>query len=800
MAKGNMLWYKQPAKKWEEALPLGNGRMGAMVFGGIRRERLQLNEDTLWAGYPVQEDHPGAAASLPEARRLLAEGKYAEAQQLIERSMLGMPGQGVQPYQPLGDLMLEFAGEPDERDYTRSLDLDTAVARTEFGAEGRRQSRTAFISAADQVMAVRIESADPAGVELAVSLTSELKHAVQAYSDGSLLLTGECPLRVQNHNNGQEPAVIYDEEQPGRPMRFAAFVRVLPEGGRLHAGDGRLILSGASGVTLLYTSATSFDGSDRIPGHSGIDPAAVCRRVMREAEGQSFDALLEAHVRDYQALFKRVDLQLGSPQRADVPRGLPTDERLRRIMSGAEDPDMLSLVFQYGRYLLISSSRPGTQAANLQGIWNDKVQPPWNCDYHFNINVQMNYWLAETCHLSECHEPLLDLIGQQAVTGARTARIQYGCRGWTAHTMSDLWRTNNVGPHGDAQWAYWPMAGAWLCSHLWEHYLFTRDLGFLRNRSWPLIREAAGFLLDWLVADDAGRLITSPSTSPENSFIVPGTDRHSSVSRASAMDMTLCRELFGIVIEVCGLLGEGEDFADRCREARSKLPPLQIGANGRLVEWDRDFDDADPKHRHLSHLYGLYPGSELTVTGTPEYAQAARRSLEIRGNEGTGWSMGWKVALWSRLGDGDQAWQVLNNFLAIVDGEGFDYHKGGIYPNLLCAHPPFQIDGNFGAAAGIAEMLLQSHERDIHLLPALPGEWNEGSVKGLRARGGYTVNVSWANGLLEEATVTADFDGRSSVRYRGQTLDIDFTAGTSVTIGTAEEGLLRIRRVDAGTA
>ena len=791
MAKRNTLWYKQPAKKWEEALPLGNGRMGAMVFGGVRRERLQLNEDTLWAGYPVKENNPAAAAALPEARRLLAEGRYAEAQQLIERSMLGSPGHGVQPYQPLGDLWLEFSGEPDERDYNRLLDLSTAVARTEFGAGGRRQRRTAFVSAADQVMVVHIESSDPAGVELTISLRSELRHAVQASTDGTLLLSGECPLRVQNHNNGQEPAVIYDEEQPGRPMRFAALVRVLHEGGRLHAEGDRLNLSGARDITLLYTSATSFDGSDRIPGQSGLDPAAICRGVMREAEGKSLDALLEAHVRDYQALFGRVELQLGAPQSADIA-DLATDERLRRLMGGAKDPDMLSLVFQYGRYLLISSSRPGTQAANLQGIWNDKVQPPWNCDYHFNINVQMNYWLAETCHLSECHEPFFDLIEQQAVTGAETARIQYGCRGWTAHTMSDLWRTNNVGPHGDAQWAYWPMAGAWLCRHLWEHYLFTRDLDFLKRRAWPLIRGAAVFLLDWLVADEAGRLITSPSTSPENSFIVPGTDRHSSVSRASAMDMTLCRELFGIVIETSKELGEGEAVAESCREARSKLPSQQIGARGQLMEWDRDFGDADPKHRHLSHLYGLYPGSELTVAETPEYAQAARRSLEIRGNEGTGWSMGWKVAMWARLGDGDQAVQVLNNFLNIVDGEGFDYHKGGMYPNLLCAHPPFQIDGNFGAAAGIAEMLLQSHEQDIHLLPALPAEWDEGNVKGLRARGGYTVNVSWASGLLTEATVTADFNGTSRVRYRGQALDIDLTAGTPVTI-VAMEGGLRIR-------
>ncbi|WP_309274212.1 glycoside hydrolase family 95 protein [Paenibacillus sp.] len=776
-----MLWYKQPAKKWEEALPIGNGRMGAMVFGGIQRERLQLNEDTLWAGYPVKEDNPEAAASLPEARRLLVEGRYVEAQQLIESRMLGMPGHGVQPYQPLGDLFLEFAGEPDEKEYIRSLDLNTAVARTEFGMGGQRQHRTVFVSAADQVMVVHCESTDPTGIELTVSLSSELKHGVHAAPSGELLLKGECPLRVSNHNNGQDPAVVYDEERPGRPMYFAALVRVLHEGGDIHTEEERIVITGATWITLLYTSATSFDGSDRIPGQSGRDPIAVCRSVMDQAEKKSYDELLAAHERDYQALFGRVELQLGAPKDADSA-DLPTDERLRRMMNGAKDPDMLSLVFQYGRYLLISSSRPGTQAANLQGIWNDKVQPPWNSDYHFNINLQMNYWLAETCNLPECHEPLFNLIEQQAVTGAETARIQYGCSGWTAHTMSDIWRTNNVGPRGNAEWAYWPMAGAWLCRHLWEHYLFTQDREFLKQRVWPLIREAARFMLDWLVVDESGHLITSPSTSPENSFIVPGTDRYSSISQATAMDITLCRDLFAIVIEASGELELDEVFAEGCREALGKLPPLQIGARGQIVEWDQDFADADPKHRHLSHLYGLYPGSELTMAGTPEYMKAARRSLEIRGNEGTGWSMGWKVAMWARLHDGEQASHVLNNFLTIVEGEGFDYHKGGIYPNLMCAHPPFQIDGNFGSAAGIAEMLLQSHEQDLHLLPALPASWGEGSVKGLRARGGYTVNVFWQDGILTQAFVTADFAGKHKVRYLGKVLEIDFEADVPVAI------------------
>ncbi|WP_409347046.1 glycosyl hydrolase family 95 catalytic domain-containing protein [Paenibacillus sp. MBLB4367] len=769
------MWYERPASVWTEALPLGNGRLGAMVFGCMEQERISLNEDTLWAGYPAQEHNPDAYAYLQEARKLLAEGRYAEAQKLVQERMLGAEGNGVQPYQPLGDLYLRFGGEQSERGYRRELDLETAV--TEVAYEGHR--RTVFISAVDQVMVVRLESDGPNDVQVEVTLDSQLRHTASITEEGALLLAGRCPKRVRNHNNGLEPAVVYDEEEPGLAMSFAAAVRVSEcQGGRISAEGDRIIVSGASAVTLIYAAATSFDGFDKAPGLSDVQPAEVCAAVLDKAIRKTYGELLEAHVRDYRSLFGRVRLELGGPAETAL---LPTDERLRRIAAGSQDPAMTALVFQFGRYLLVSSSRPGTQAANLQGIWNDRVQPPWNCDYHLNINLQMNYWLAETCNLAECHEPLLALIEEQAQTGAATARIQYGCGGWTAHTMSDIWRTNNVGSRGDAVWAYWPMAGAWLCQHLWERYSFGGDRGFLENRAWPIIKGAARFVLDWLVEDEDGRRITSPSVSPENWFR-SGDGTACGVTQASAMDMQLAWELLQIAANVHAELGIDEAFALECEEASAKLKRPQIGSQGQLLEWNREFAEEDPQHRHLSHLFGLFPGRQFTFEDTPDIIRAIERTMELRGDEATGWSMGWKLAVWARLRDGDHALRIVRNFLNVLEPGDTNYRKGGIYANLFCAHPPFQIDGNFGVAAGIAELLLQSHRHCVHLLPALPGEWADGRVSGLRARGGCTVSIVWAGGELAQATLVADRDGVYPVRYGDALLHADCRAGVPVGI------------------
>jgi len=756
-----------------------------MVFGGQDRDRLQMNEDTLWAGYPREEHNPDALRYLSAARESIAAKKYGEAQALVEKHMLGTDGHGVQPYQPLGNVYLDFTGLSKDEAYTRELDLNTAIATTVIGSGDQQHTRRVFISAVDQVMVIRLECSPAHAFDVAVSMDSLLRYQVS--SDGlGLRLTGTAPTKVQNHNNGIEPAVVYDDE--GLSTRFAAMFTVAETDGQVQVEPDRVHLTGTTYATLLYTSATSFSRFDEIPGQTSIDPVELCKDTLQMAGEKSYLGLEAAHIADYQALYQRVDFELGDNGN-EYAQQWPTDERLQRIANGMRDLDMSRLLFQYGRYLLISSSRPRTQPANLQGIWNDMVQPPWNADFHLNINLQMNYWLAESCHLAECHEPLFQLIEEQAVTGAKTARIQYGCDGWTAHTMSDIWRTNNVGPTGEAAWAYWPMGGAWLCQHLWEHYLFGQDLCFLRDQAWPLIQGAAEFLLGWLIENEAGQLVTSPSTSPENHFYDPMNRQPRSVTEASGMDLAIAWEMLSIANQAGQRIGVNEVFTNRCQEALARLKPLQISSKGYLVEWDKDFEEVDPQHRHFSHLFGLFPGRQFTMEHTPAYCEAMRNTMERRGDEGTGWSMGWKVAVWARLGDGDRALRLLDNFMQVDTDQMFNYHKGGIYPNLFCAHPPFQIDGNFGAAAGISEMLLQSHLMDIHLLPALPSVWHQGYIRGLRARGGFTVSMEWSHGDLTKAVIIADRDSTCQVRYRGETTEIACKAGIAVQLTWVEQGL-----------
>ncbi|WP_314591485.1 glycoside hydrolase family 95 protein [Paenibacillus terrigena] len=783
MQKAAKLWYRQPALQWTEALPLGNGRIGAMVFGGQDRDRLQMNEDTLWAGYPREEHNPDALHYLSAAREYIAAKQFMEAQSLVEQHMLGTDGHGVQPYQPLGNVYLDFKGLSDEEVYTRELDLNTGIATTMVGSGDQQHTRRMFVSAVDQVLVIRLERSPKNSFDVAVSMDSLLRN--QVLSDGQgLLLTGIAPTKVQNHNNGIEPAVVYDDE--GLSTRFAAMITVAETDGQVRIEPDRVHLTGATYATLLYTSATSYSRFDEIPGLTSIEPVASCRDTLHKARGKSYLELEAAHIADYQSLFHRVDFELYDAENGDAVQ-LPTDERLQRMAQGKKDLDMSCLLFQYGRYLLISSSRPGTQPANLQGIWNDMVQPPWNADFHLNINLQMNYWLAESCHLAECHEPLFQLIEEQAVTGAKTARIQYGCDGWTAHTMSDIWRTNNVGPTGEATWAYWPMGGSWLCQHLWEHYLFGQDLCFLKDRAWPLIQGAAEFMLGWLIENEEGQLMTSPSTSPENHFYDPVTRQPRSVTQASGMDLSIAWEMLSIADQASRLLGIDKAFTNRCQDALARLKPLQISSNGYLMEWDEDYEEVDPQHRHFSHLFGIFPGRQFTMEHAPAYCEAMRNTMARRGDEGTGWSMGWKVAVWARLLDGDRALRLLDNFMQVGTDQAFNYRKGGIYTNLFCAHPPFQIDGNFGAAAGISEMLLQSHLLDIHLLPALPTAWEQGHIHGLRARGGYTVSMEWSAGQLTQAVIVADRDGTCKVRYQGEAKEFVCKAGIAVQLTWAEK-------------
>ncbi|WP_313034509.1 glycoside hydrolase family 95 protein [Massilia alkalitolerans] len=752
------LHYDKPATAWTEALPVGNGRLGAMVFGRPGEELLQLNEATLWSGGPVGKNiNPGAYAALGKVREALAREDYAQAYALSRQ----MQGLYTQSFLPLGDLKLQqdFNGG-EVTGYRRALDIRDGIQTMSFTANGVRYQREVFASNPDQVIVVRLQADQPRRISLDLQAASPLRSS-STVEQGVLGLRGKAPAQVDpNYVRDNLEPIVQDDPAGCRGMRFAMLVKPVVRDGTVTQQDGRIRIRDASEVTLLVSAATSFNGFDKCPDSAGKDEGALARAYLERAGTRDAAALRAAHVADFRALFDRMSLVINPG--ADDRSSLPTDRRLQEYTDGRADPALEALYVQFGRYLLISSSRTRGAPANLQGIWNAAVRPPWSSNYTTNINVQMNYWPVESANLAELFTPLDDLIRNLAVTGKETAASYYRAPGWALHHNSDIWAASNpVGNlgKGDPKWANWAMGSPWLARHLWEHYQFTGDRRYLES-AYPIMKDAARFLLAWLQPDAKGRLVTAPSTSPENDFFY-GEGRKGNVTVASTMDLGIAHDLFGNVAAAGEVLGVDAGFRRQLEEARAKLLPFQVGARGQLQEWHKDFEEVEPHHRHVSHLYALHPARVISPLSTPELAAAARRSLELRGDDGTGWSLAWKVNFWARLYDGNHAYTLFRKLLRLT--KPGDKH-GGAYANLFDAHPPFQIDGNFAGTAGVIEMLLQSQNGELHLLPALPDSWRDGRVSGMVGRGNHVVDIDWQGGRLTGARVSARVGGRTTIR------------------------------------
>ena len=770
----NRLWYRQAASLWEATLPLGNGRLGAMPDGHVWDENIVLNDITLWSGGPQDADDPNAIQYLPEIRQLLLAGKNDEAEELMYKTFVSKgPGSGqghgadvpYGSYQILGNLHLKFDEGVDTAgvqatDYTRALSLDSAIASCRYTIQGVHYTREYFSSFADDVIVIRLAADQPGKLNLSLQLNRPEKYRT-TLEGKTLVMRGQL-------NNGTD----------GKGMRYVTKVRMKPEGGSLIAADSTLRLQQANAVILYVSAATDYQDPDFEKKASDL---------LEKSAQKSYEALKSDHIQAFQLLFQRTHLELGmNPETS----GLPTDERLEAFEKNPDDPGLAALYFQFGRYLLISSTRPGLLPPNLQGLWANTIDTPWNGDYHLDINIQMNHWPLDVTNLPMLNQPFFALVKSLVEPGEKTAQVYYHGKGWVAHVITNIWGYTSPGEH--PSWGATNSGSGWLCQMLWRHYAFTQDTAYLRAL-YPIIKGSAEFYLSTLVAyPEHGWLVTAPSNSPENAFRLPdGKTAHVAVS--PTIDNQIIRELFTHVIAASEMLKVDEDLRSKLEKARAKLPPNQIGQDGRLMEWLKPYEEVEIHHRHVSHLWGLYPGNEITLSGTPALAKAVAVSLEKRGDQGTGWSLAWKINLWARLGDGDRAFQLLRNLLKPTVHEGFNMSDGGgTYPNLFCAHPPFQIDGNFGGTAGIAEMLVQSHAGFIQFLPALPEKWKDGKYEGLCVRGGGVVNARWENHQLQQASVQANVDHTFKVKVSEDTKSVQVKIDQTTTEKKAEGGLIEI--------